>query len=176
MNATAPQAVGMSSRGHKNTLPQILLGLLLVLLWGATSLLEVEATESWLLQGAIVTFIPNWDILLQIPRLLSGHNVTIAEAKAIIFGWGIEFATLVIIVSYDTAKDAVRNANPRIVTMWQSSVVVIFLFNVFTNFQFGSLGSGLLGQIAFAVFVSFISLYFGITGYRMIEHGIKNWR
>ena len=59
--------------------------------------------------------------------------------------------------------------------MFRTGVVALIAFDAYTDFQYGSLASGLWGQVAFAGVTAFIVAFFGVIGFRLLEHGLTGW-
>lgn len=161
-----------AGRKDKNPAPIMGLGAVLMCFWFMCSLIEIEATESWIVPNTI-NFKPNWDILMQIPQLITGKGLDTAHAQAAFLGWGVEMVTLVIIIGFDIAAESIAHANKDLVDIFKTGMVIIAIFNLITNLQFGTLGNGFFGHLAFALVLSFVSWFFGLVGFRFIEHGIK---
>lgn len=161
---------GSVAKGSRGIL--VFLGLMLIGFWFIGSLMSIQATEAWILHGPIVHFVPNWNLLLQVPRMFTDPNETPEQAQATMWGWGIEFGSLILIVGYELAVHSVGLANSRLVPWLKTGLVLIFLFDVWTNFQYGQLASGVVGNIAFALFTSFATAFFGVVGAKFLEAGI----
>lgn len=160
-------------RGH-SPLPVLLVGLALLLFWVLASLLQIQTSEAFILRGPVVSFVPNWGILTQPVALVQGH-LTPDAAKAVMWGWGIELIYLVCIVGYEVAHEGLRSSNHRLASWFRSGAVALIAFDAYTDFQYGSLASGFWGQVAFALVTSFIVAFFGIVGFRLVEHGLTEW-
>ncbi len=185
--------VAANSRRTNSPLPMILLGLALIVFWLLASLLQIQTSEAFLLRGPVVTFAPNWSILKQPVELVQGQ-LTSDMAKATMWGWGIELIYLVCIIGYEVAHEGVRSSNHHLaawfstgtvalvrssnhhLAAWFSTgTVALIAFDAYTDFQYGQLASGLWGQVAFAFITAFIVAFFGIVGFRLIEHGLTEW-
>ena len=169
---TAP-APAPTRRAH-SPLPVLLVGLALLLFWVLASLLQIQTREAFILRGPAVTFVPNWGILTQPVSLVQGH-LTTEMAKAVMWGWGIELIYLVCIVGYEVAHEGVRSSNHRLASWFRTGAVALIAFDAYTDFQYGTLASGFWGQVAFALVTSFIVAFFGIVGFRLVEHGLTEW-
>jgi hypothetical protein len=167
-----PPAIIKAQHKGKNPAPLIGLGFVLMIFWFMCSLIEIEATEAWIVPNT-VHFIPNWDILLQIPQLVTGKGLDTTHAQAAFLGWGVELVTLVVILGYDIAADSISHANSNLVDTFKTGLILIIIFNLITNFTYGSLGSGILGHLVFTVVLSFVSWFFGLIGFRFVEHGFR---
>ncbi len=163
-----------NSRRMNSPIPVILVGLALVVFWVLASMLQIQTSEAFILRGPAVTFVPNWSILKQPIELVQGH-LTTDMAKATMWGWGIELIYLVCIVGYEVAHEGVRAANHRLAAWFRTGTVALIAFDAYTDFQYGQLASGFWGQVAFAFITAFIVAFFGIVGFRLIEHGLTEW-
>jgi hypothetical protein len=152
----------------------ILLGLALIVFWLLASLLQIQTSEAFLLRGPVVTFVPNWSMLKQPVELVQGQ-LTSDMAKATMWGWGIELIYLVCIIGYEVAHEGVRSSNHHLAAWFSTGTVALIVFDAYTDFQYGQLASGLWGQVAFALITAFIVAFFGIVGFRLIEHGLTEW-
>ncbi len=166
--------VAANSRRTNSPLPMILLGLALIVFWLLASLLQIQTSEAFLLRGPVVTFAPNWSMLKQPVELVQGQ-LTSDMAKATMWGWGIELIYLVCIIGYEVAHEGVRSSNHHLAAWFSTGTVALIAFDAYTDFQYGQLASGLWGQVAFALITAFIVAFFGIVGFRLIEHGLTQW-
>ncbi len=121
-----------------------------------------------------MTFVPDWGILKQPLDLVQGH-LSIDLAKAVMWGWGIELVYLVCIVGYEIANESVKASNRHLASVFRTGVVALIAFDAYTDFQYGTLASGFWGQVAFAGITAFIVAFFGVIGFRLLEHGLTQW-
>ena len=166
--------VAANSRRANSPIPLLLIGLACIVFWLLASLLQIQTSEAFILNGAVVTFAPNWSILRQPVDLVQGH-LSADMAKAAMWGWGIELIYLVCIVGYEIAHEGVKATNRHLAGWFSTGAVALIAFDAWTDFQYGQLGSGIWGQVAFALVTAFIVAFFGIVGLRLIEHGITEW-
>ena len=166
--------VAVNSRRANSPIPLLLVGLACVIFWLLASLLQIQTSEAFILNGAVVTFNPNWSILKQPIDLVQGH-LSADMVKAAMWGWGIELIYLVCIVGYEVAHEGVKATNHHLAGWFSTGAVALIAFDAWTDFQYGQLGSGVWGQVAFALMTAFIVAFFGIIGLRLIEHGITEW-
>ena len=103
-------AFSTASRRAASPIPVILVGLGLILFWVLASMLQIQTSEAFLLNGPAVTFVPDWGILKQPVDLVQGH-LTTDMAKGVMWGWGIELIYLVCIVGYEVAHEGVKASN-----------------------------------------------------------------
>lgn len=170
------QGPGGKFIAHKNTLPDILLGTWLLFIWVMLQMLDIETTEAWLLKGKVTSFSPDWAVLLQIPSLVFGQPMSIDQAKADMFAWTIALATLTLMVCFEKALDAVSHANHHLTWWYGAGCVVMGFIDLLTNFAYAPGGLEGWKQFIFALVISFGAFFFGVPGYRLIEHGFKTWR
>ena len=166
--------VAANSRRANSPLPLLIVGLALILFWVLASVLQIQTSEAFLLRGPAVTFVPNWGILKQPLDLVQGH-LTTDMAKATMWGWGIELIYLVCIVGYEVAHESVKASNRHLAGWFRTGAVALIAFDAYTDLQYGSLASGFWGQVAFAGVTAFIVAFFGVIGFRLVEHGITEW-
>jgi hypothetical protein len=166
--------VATNSRRANSPLPMLLLGVALIAFWVLATMLQIQTSEAFILNGPAVTFNPNWSILKQPIELVQGH-LTTDMAKAAMWGWGIELIYLVCIVGYEVAHEGVRASNRHLAAWFRTGTVILIAFDAYTDFQYGQLASGFWGQVAFALVTAFIVAFFGIVGFRLIEHGLTEW-
>jgi hypothetical protein len=113
--------------------------------------------------GQVNIFKPNWMILLQIPNLVMG-NASPSDAMATVFGWGIELIYLGFIVGYELMHNAVDQTGQFMGGLFRTASWGIVLFNGWTDYNYGTLGSGIGGHLAFALMQSFIVGFFATVG------------
>jgi hypothetical protein len=170
-----PTAVKATPKGQGGSpLPSLVIGTALLALWLVATLLQIQTSEAFLLNGPVVSFVPNWGILTQVPDLVGG-KLTPDLAKAAIWGWGIELVYLMAMVGYELAHEGVSRANHQLVGVFQTLSIGIVAFDAYMDFRYGSLASGFWGQVGFAAMTSFIVLFFGLVGLRFLEHAFHEW-
>ncbi len=173
MSQTPAQA--HTARHGTSPLLVILVGLACLIFWVLASLLQIQTSEAFILNGSIVSLAPNWAILNQPVDFFQGH-LDQSTAKAVLWGWGIELIYLVCIVGYEIAHESIKSTNKRFAPWFQTGMFALIILDGYTDFQYGTLGSGFWGQMAFAGITSFIVMFFAIIGIRLIEHGFGEWR
>src|SRR5258708_9669236 len=94
--------VAANSRRANSPIPLLLIGLACVIFWLLASLLQIQTSEAFILNGAVVTFNPNWSILKQPVDLVPGH-LSADMPKAAMWGWGIRLLYLDCIAAYAVA-------------------------------------------------------------------------
>ena len=144
---------------HRGNVPilKLILGLLLLVFFLLALMLEIQTSEAFLLNGPAVTLAPNWGILRQPMELVQG-GLRADMAKAVMWGWGIELTYLVCVVG------EVSTHAGRLHGWFKTGALVLVAFNVWTNINYGTLASGVGGQLAFAGITSFVVAFFGIVG------------
>jgi hypothetical protein len=153
------------SRGNTPTL-RLVLAILLIGFFLLALMLQVQTSEAFILNGAPVKLAANWGILYQPIAMLQG-NLDIETAKAVMWGWGIEMVYLVCVLG-------------RVVVhqhrgWFRTGSVVLVAFNFYTDFNYGTLGSGFGGQVAFAAITAFMVAFFGTLGLDMLWSCILDW-
>jgi hypothetical protein len=146
----------------KGVLGVLLLGFFLLAL-----MLQVQTSEAFILNGTAVKLAANWGVLHQPIDLIAG-NMDINTAKAVMWGYGIELVYLVCVIG-----------EVAVTGRWQgwfkTGAIVLVAFNFYTDVNYGTLGSGLGGQLAFAGITSFMVAFFGVLGLNMIWSCILEW-
>jgi len=174
MTNTQTTTTPTAARRGISPLPLLIVGMALIAFWVLASMLQIQTSEAFILKGPVVTFVPDWGILKQPLDLVQGH-LSIDLAKAVMWGWGIELVYLVCIVGYEIAHESVKASNHHLAAVFRTGVVALIAFDAYTDFQYGSLASGFWGQVAFAGVTAFIVAFFGVIGFRLLEHGLTQW-
>lgn len=145
---------------------RLLLGVLLVGFFLLALMLQVQTSEAFILNGSPVTLAADWGVLSQPIELLRGQ-LPIDVAKAVMWGWGIELVYLVCVIGE-------ISVHGRLGGWFKTGAFILVVFNFWTDFQYGSLASGVWGQVAFAAITSFIVAFFGILGLNLIWGSITD--
>jgi len=143
---------------------KLLLGVVLVGFFLLALMLQIQTSEAFILNGPAVSLAPNWGILKQPVELAQG-SLTTDMAKAAMWGWGIELIYLVCVVGEVTVHG-------RLNGWFKTGAFILVVFDFWTDFQYGSLASGMWGQVAFAGITSFIVAFFGTVGLNLIWSAI----
>jgi hypothetical protein len=145
---------------------RLALGVVLVVFFVVAILLQVQTSEAFILNGPTVGLSPDWHVVSQ-PFVLfggvSGPNAA-NQVKAAMWGWGIEIVYLVCVIG--------EVAVHKYQGWFKTGAFVLVCFNFWTDFNYGSLPSGMGGQIAFAAITSFMVAFFGVIGLNMIFSAI----
>ncbi|SRR6266568_4324375 len=156
-------------------------------LWGVMgSLVQIQTTEAFLLGARTASFIPNWEVLHQPVLLMQGiqaatgahtspSQITSDQAMSYMGGWAIELVFLAVVVALDVCLVAIRGANKHLVKFFLCAVILIVMFDLYTDYLYGHLGSGQNGQILFALVMGVVVTFFNVAGIALIEFGIKIW-
>src|SRR5215831_20743842 len=115
-------------RQGRSPLPPLVIGTALLALWVVATLLQIQTSEAFLLNGPAVTLVPNWGILTQVPDLVQG-KLTPDLAKATLWGWGIELVYLMAMVGYELAHEGVSRANHKLAGVFQTVSIGIVAFD-----------------------------------------------
>src|SRR3984893_9406555 len=154
-----------AKRGNVPVLRAVL-GVLLVTFFLLALLLQVQTSEAFLRGGSPVTLAANWGVLSQ-PVDLAQGLLPLDLAKAVMWGWGIELVYMVCVIGEVSVHGRLRG-------YFQTGALVLVAFNFWTDLNYGTLASGLWGQIAFAAITSFIVAFFGIIGLDLIWSAITD--
>jgi hypothetical protein len=155
-----------ANRGNVPLL-RLVLGLVLITFFLLALMLQIQTSEAFLLGGDPVTLAPNWGVLSQ-PALLARGLLPLNEAKAVMWGWGIEMVYLVCVVG----EVAVHN---RLQGYFKTGAFLLVAFNFWTDFNYGNLPSGFGGQVAFAGITSFVVAFFGVIGLNLVWGAITDF-
>src|SRR5579885_213590 len=148
-------------------------GIALLLFFLVVLLTQVQTNEAFITHvGSVKLFQPDWGILLQIPDLIFG-NPSSSDAMATVFGWGIEFLYLAFIAGYEHALHAAHRPGKMMGSIFRTLSWGVVGFNMWTDFNYGAIGSGFWGHLGFAVMCSFIVGFFGTVGIHFLELGWK---
>ena len=165
--AKSTPAAAPASRGNVPIL-KLALGVILVLFFVLALMLQIQTSEAFILNGQAVGLSANWAILKQ-PFVLAQGNLPLDMAKAVMWGWGIELIYLVCVVG----EVAIHG---RLSGLFKTGAVILVLFDFWTDMQYGTMASGIGGQIAFAAVTSFIVAFFGYVGLELIFHSIGEFK
>lgn len=145
---------------------RLLLGLVLIGFFLLALLLQIQTSESFLLNGPAVNLAANWAILLQ-PYDLARGVLPVNMAKAVMWGWGVELVYLVCVVG-----EVVPGKFQR---FFKTGAIVLVIFDAWTDFTYGNLASGMGGQMAFAAITAFVVAFFGVIGLNMVWSAITDF-
>jgi hypothetical protein len=141
-----------ANRGNVPIL-RFVLGVLLVGFFLLALMLQVQTSEAFILNGSPVSLAANWGVLTQPVDLIQG-KLPIDMAKAVMWGWGIELVYLVCVIGE-------VSVHGRLNGWFKTGAFILVVFDFWTDFQYGTLGSGPWGQVAFAGITAFIVAFFG---------------
>jgi hypothetical protein len=145
---------------------RLVLGVLLVGFFLLALMLQVQTSEAFILNGSPVTLATDWGVLSQPIELIQGQ-LPIDMAKAVMWGWGIELVYLVCVIGE-------VSVHGRLGGWFKTGAFILVAFNFWTDFQYGSLASGVWGQVAFAAITSFIVAFFGMLGLNLMWGSITD--
>ncbi len=143
---------------------RIVLGVLLIVFFLLALMLQIQTSEAFILHGNAVTLAADWGVLRQ-PWDLAHGTLPLDQAKAVMWGWGIELIYLVCVIG----EVAVQG---RLNSLFKTGALVLIGFDFWTDLNYGTMASGLGGQIAFAAVTSFIVAFFGVLGLNLIFSAI----
>lgn len=166
-------ATTTTARHSGSPIPRILLGVILLVFFVLGSILHIQTSEAFFLNGHIVGLAPNLQILLQ-PVLFVEGKLAPIMAETVMWGWGIELVFLICVVGFEVAHESVRTGSQSMARVFRTGMIVLILFDGYSDFMYGNVASGFWGQLAFAAITSFIVFFFGTIGFRFIEQGIQD--
>jgi len=154
----------------------IIVGGLILAVFVASSLLQIQTTEAYILGGSTVSLSnANWQLFLQLPAFVSGQlSGPLAEAVAV--GWGMEIITLIVSVAYEVTAHAVGASSDKLRRWYGTGAVILMALNGFTDYNYGTLSSGWLGQLLFAGVTSFIVVFGLVAGIACVERAFVEFR
>ncbi len=144
---------------------KLVLGILLLGFFVLALMMDVQTSEAFILNGGKVAVQSlNWTILRQ-PIDLAQGNLPMDTAKAVMWGWGCLLIYLVCVIGETTIHG-------RLGGIFKTVAFIIVAFDFWTNVNYGTLPSGMGGQVGFAVITSFIVAFFGVLGLNLIFSAI----
>lgn len=147
----------------------LVVGVLFLVFFVVGGMAQIQTNEAFITSGGLVNvFHPNWSILWQPVALVTG-GMGATSAQAAIFGWGIELIYLGCIIGWEHLHDAVSRSGQALARIFLVCVIIIVLFNFYTDYQYGTLGTW--GHWGFAVVASFIVGFFGTIGMHLVKLG-----
>lgn len=147
---------------------RVLLGFGCLFLWTLAIMLSIQASEAFIMSGHPVGLAADWGVWRQLPDLAQGH-LPIETGKAVFYAWGVEFVYLVCVVG-EVAL------NGRWHGWFKTGALAIVAYDFYSNFQYGTLGTGMGGQLAFAGITAFIIGFFGWLGVDLIWKNVQSMR
>ena len=150
-NGSAALQQFAAKRGNVPAL-KIGVGVILLLFFLLALMLQIQTSEAFILNSTAV-------------GLSAQGTLSLNMAKAVMWGWGIESIYLVCVLG--------EVAIPRWRGLFITGAFALVAFDFWTDFNYGSLPSGMGGQIAFALVTSFIVAFFGAIGLEMVFKGIS---
>jgi len=159
-------AASAQSGGGGAPILRLVLGAILILMFLLATMLQIQTSEAFILNGQAVGLSANWAILKQ-PFELAQGTLSLSMAKAVMWGWGIELVYLVCVIGE-------VSVHGRLGGWFKTGAFILVAFNFWTDFQYGSLASGVWGQVAFAAITSFIVAFFGMLGLNLIWDSITD--
>ena len=161
-------------KDSKHAWLSILWGVVLVVLfiWGL--MLQIQTSEGMLLhdQSAVTLSFSNIDVLMQIPNMLQ-RQYTLGFAMAVFLAYSIEAGYFLAIVFFERSRNAVTHSGHMMERLFVGGVLACVAYNLISDYNLGTLGSGWFGHLAFSLLVSFVEAFFGIVGVDLIMKGWK---
>lgn len=155
-------------------LPKIVIGLFDVGFFLMILLFQIQTSEAFFLSLSSPTFVADYGILLQ-PVLFFEGRLSGTVAMAAMWGYIVEIAYLILIIGFDLAREGIGHTSKKLVGWFITGIITILILDVLSDFLYGVLPSGILGQLAFAGITSFTVFYFGTAGVHLIVRGITDW-
>lgn len=147
------------------------IGMVFIFLWGL--MLQIQTSEAMLLgQSSVVVSFSNWGILSQIPDMIS-NKYAFGTAMAVFLAWAIEFAYFTALIFHEKSKSVVGASGAVHVKCWDVGILLCVIYNMISDFNCGTLGSGFFGHLSFSLLMTFVEAFFGIIGVALI---VKGWK
>ncbi len=162
------QAVTPASTQSGAPILKLILGVILILMFLLATMLQIQTSEAFILNGKAVGLSANWAILRQ-PFQLAQGTLSLDMAKAVMWGWGIECIYLVCVVGEVTLSGRWHG-------WFKTGAILLVAFDFYTDMQYGNMASGIGGQLAFAAVTSFIVAFFGYLGIELIFKSIREFK
>jgi hypothetical protein len=147
---------------------KLILGVVLILMFLLATMLQIQTSEAFILNGQAVGLSANWAILKQ-PFQLAQGSLSLDMAKAVMWGWGIECIYLVCVVGEVAVSGRWHG-------WFKTGAILLVAFDFYTDMQYGNMASGIGGQLAFAAVTSFIVAFFGYLGIELIFKSILEFK
>lgn len=176
-SAKAMPASAVSRGGGSNGGPIIAIGALLIAFFSLCFLTQITTNEAWIQgQSTVNVYQPNFGILLQPILIFVGHigPVTLdgVPTAAVVFGWGIEVVYMAFsVVGFELIHHSVHQAGRILGFTFEILALGAVAINWYTDYAYGSLGSGEWGHAIFATMTAFVVGYFFNLGYSLIRLG-----
>ena len=94
-------------------------------------------------------------------------------AMAVFLAYSIEAAYFTAIIFLDIAIAMISHSGQIHLRIFIAGVLLCVIYNLVSDYNLGSLGSGWLGHLAFSLLVSFVEAFFGVLGVGLIMKGWK---
>lgn len=116
---------------------------------------QIRTTEALMLalRGS-VSFKPDWNILWQPVEAFTGQLPDDMYA-AFIVGWLVEILYLILLMIFEVVHLGAREAHRFLQVAIDLGFLVIVGIQAYSDFQFGTLGSGMWGHALFAIVTAF---------------------
>lgn len=147
--------------------PGVTIGGLMLLVCALLSLVSMAATQSAFLQVP-AEFKPNLSIIWQLQDFATG-KLGARESIGVIIAWGVELTTWVLFIAYEAAKDAVKNGNKNLVKLFETFMVGVSLWNIYTNYNYSALPGTLTVRLLYAAAITAFTFFFGVVGWKLVQ-------
>ena len=166
---------GQRGRQHASPVFLLIMGVFVLLIGISTSLFDIQATEALVSGVKSATFVPNWQTLGQPFALISGQSMPSNIASGYYTGWIVEFISIILVVCFDLALEAIIHAPRWVVEAFKVSMYVIAATDVITNYMYVPGVTSWIVRAIVAVLIAVSSFFFPIIGVLMLEKAIKGW-
>lgn len=155
-----------SNGSSSNAATSLVMGILFLSFFLICVMTQLTTNEAFLSGASTVdVFKPNWSIFIQPVALVQGHLST-SEGISCVFSFGIELLYLAFtMVGYGLIRNCVHGSAGRLIgIIFEILAFTVVAFNWYTDYNYGTLGSGNGGHIAFATLTAFVVGFFGTIG------------
>jgi hypothetical protein len=133
---------------------------------------QVQTNEAFINHvPSVDTLHPNWSVLVQLPGLFLGWFDP-DTYRAVFFGWFIEILYLFItFVGIEVVHHVAHQAGRLLGILFEIMAFAVVCFNWYTDFNYGTFGTGWWGHFFFACVTAATVGYFGRIGLYLIRLG-----
>ncbi len=159
---------------HKlNSSPLImfLLGALVLVLWLAGSVVQIQTSEYLALGSSVRVAGVAWSILAQ-PWLMITGQAPIADVTSWLYGWVVEVITLVFALALAVAVGKINSVNPHFGRWFVVFGLALIALNSYADYS-SSPGNNPLVQGLIALAIGIIVTVGLPLGIGLIEHGVE---
>ena len=148
-----------------------LLGALVLVLWAAATIVQIQTSEYLAFGGAKQVTAVAWSVLVQ-PWLLITGQAPISVATGWLYGWIVESVTLVFAMALSVAIVKISTVNPSLAKLFVLAGAILIILNSWADYSSSPGGNGLI-QFLVALAVGGMAVCGLPLGIGLIEHGFS---